>query len=148
MSVYGAFATDLLNSYLSGKTVKALLVTSSYAQQVDTETYLADINALGLEVVTAGYTAGGVVVTNLVVTYDATVDSAVLACDPVNFGTFTSGVTGVGGPIFYIDMGDPATSRLILADMSSSPFDVPVGTDCIYNVDSSLGITAAQVVSP
>lgn len=145
MAQYGGFITDLLNAYLTGKTVKALLVASTYAQDVDAHNFVSDISTS--EIATTGYTAGGVTLTSVAVTYDTDTDQARLTCADLAFGTFTDGLTSIGGPVFYIDSGDPTTSRLICADMSGSPFDVAAGDSCTYSLSTDgSGLFYLQVI--
>ena len=138
--IYSGFATDLLQAYFTSKTVKALLV-AGYTPAG--EEFLADINALGVEVVDAGYTAGGVALTGVSYAWDDTDSTVRLHADDVTFGPFT-GQPQIDWVIFYVDTGDPATSRLVAADAESG---VPLaGQSVTYVVDDVGGLL--QLVIP
>lgn len=110
MAVYGPFITSALAGYLSGASVKALLTTSAYVQDVDQQFRSSVTN----EVVGTGYTAGGVAVTGVAVMYDSATNHPHLTCDPVDFGVIT--IAEVAAIVFYVDTGSPATDVLIATD--------------------------------
>lgn len=121
MAVYGPFATDLLTSYLASKTIKAMLVDSTYVQNVDNQ-YRSAIASH--EISGTGYTAGGVTAT-LTASYDSSGDTPSIGCGTVDFGSITA--SGIGGIVFYVSTGDAATDVLIAADTwtpadASGPF--------------------------
>lgn len=140
MGTYRNFAQQTLSTYLAGKTVKALLVKSTYVYDENAHVYLSHINSTGTEVAAAGYARQ--TLTGVSVQYSASVGVYVAAAD-INFGTFTQ--AGVLGPIFYIDTGTASTSELICGDVEGSPVDVSSAVSAIYRVDPTQGFLLAQL---
>jgi hypothetical protein len=142
MSVYGQWATDVLNAWLPGKTLKAIAITPAYTQDQVNHLHLSDIQAIaGAELQAAGYTPGGVVLPSFAATWDAANVRQVLSCGNVDFGLMGVPVT-VSGIVVYVDTGNPATSDLVCADISDSPFTVPANQHLIYQVDPTNGFAA------
>lgn len=105
-------------------TVHAVLLTSSYTPNQDTDQYWSDISTY--EFSGGSYPAGGVALTNKAVTQDSTNDRAVLDSDDVQF-------TGVTGSFRYIGLvhwtGTASTSRLIrLIDPEGATVTLTAGT--------------------
>jgi hypothetical protein len=105
-------------------TVRAILMTSSYTPNQDTDQYWSDISAN--EFSGGSYPAGGVSLANKAVTQDSTNDRAVLDSDDVQF-------TGVTGTFRYVVLvkwtGTPSTSRLIrLIDPEGATITLTAGT--------------------
>lgn len=140
MGTYRTFAQTILSDYLTGKTVKALLVKAAYVYDENAHQFLSDIVATGTEVSAAGYARQ--TVTGVSVTYSADVGVIVEAND-IDFGTFAQ--AGVLGVIFYTDSGDPTTSRLISGDVENGPFDVTTDVATIYRIDALQGFLLAQL---
>lgn len=133
MPVYSTFVKDVLDTYLTGETLKALLVDSTYDPAVADE-FVADV--VGAEISPSGYsrqTLGSVSVE-----LNTTTGEVFIKCNDINFGTFTQ--TGVLGPVFYIDNGSDATNRLIAAAVDSDPTDISSSVACIFRVDPDQGI--------
>lgn len=119
MAAYGGFALAAVQDYFTGKTVKALLVGTTYVQNVDTHVFLSDLPA-GTEITPSGsYSAGGVAVAGLTVTYDAATNLVRIDADDITFPVIT-GPTDVGGVMFY----DSGTSRLLGYDQFATPISV------------------------
>lgn len=135
MAVYGEWVRDLMESYFAGKTIKAMLVTSSYTQAA-AHTYRSDITS---EVVATGYTAGGVDVTASV-SFTLTADFEVQMFANASFGTMDAST--VNGIVFYISTGTASTDRLIVADIFG-PVEVGTGVDFAYTCNSGGLIVAA-----
>lgn len=137
MSVYGPWLEKVFDDYLAGKTIKALLVTSSYAQDVDHD-FRNDITA---EISGTGYTAGGVVVTGFAASYDAAANAVRITCSPINFGN--PDIDSIGGVVFYVSTGVATTDAIIVAD-PFGPVDADGTVGLIYtpHVD---GIAVAQI---
>lgn len=140
MATYRTFAQTILSDYLTGKTIKALLVRSSYVYDENAHQYLSDITATGTEVAAGGYARH--TLTGVAVTYDADV-GIIITADDIDFGTFNQ--AGVLGPIFYTDSGTPSTSRLISADVENGAIDVTTAVATIYRIDASQGFLLAQL---
>jgi len=102
MAAYGTWLAEAIDGYLSGETIKAMLVDDAYVFDPDEAAA-----PTGSEISGTGYTSGGVDVTSLVdVSYDSIDDQAVLALTgQVNFGTITA--TGIGAIVFYVVSGRP-----------------------------------------
>ena len=140
MGTYRNFAQSALQDKITGQTLKALLVKSTYAFDQNAHVYLSDVNATGTEVTAAGYSRQ--TLTSVSVTYDPDV-GVILMADDIDFGTFTQ--AGVLGPIFYIDTGTASTSELISGDVDNDPFDVTNAVATIYRIDASQGFLLAQL---
>lgn len=106
---------------LDTDTIKAALVSSSYAPNIDTHDFFDDISG---EISASGYTAGGAALANKSITVDTSDDRAYLDADDTawNAGaTFTvryvilyksTGTAGTSPLIGYIDFG---TDRVALS---------------------------------
>jgi hypothetical protein len=117
---YGTFATRMAKGEVDfdTATVKCLLVGAGYTQNIDTHDFLDDITS---EMTGTGYTAGGVTVSGVAVTYDSANNRAMVDCTDVAFGTVT--LTSVAGAVFYLSTGVSSTS-LLVAFMSWTPVSV------------------------
>lgn len=111
MTVYGPWLADVLTDHFAGRSVNAMLVTSSYSP--DPDHHFRD-QVVG-EAAGAGYSAGGVAVTGLSVSYDAAADAVRIRCDDVDFGQVT--LPDVAGIVFYVAAGSAATDVLIASDL-------------------------------
>lgn len=140
MGTYRNFAQSALQAKITGQTLKALLVKSTYVYDENAHVYLSDINATGTEVTASGYSRQ--TLAGVSVSYDPDV-GVILSASDIDFGTFTQ--AGVLGPIFYIDTGTAATSELISADIDNAPFDVTNAVATIYRIDVSQGFLLAQL---
>lgn len=80
--LYGPFFQSLANKEinLNSDALKCMLATSSYVPNQDTHRYKSDVTN---EVTGTGYTAGGVTLTSVAVTYNASTNTLMLdAADP------------------------------------------------------------------
>lgn len=121
MSTYGPWIADMMSDYFTGLTLKAMLVDATFVEDPNHDFR----NDLTGEIVTAGYTAGGVTLTGVAITYETTEHEIRMACDDVPFGSID--ITDVEGIVFYISTGSSATDRVLAADVFGPPA-VP-GTD-------------------
>jgi hypothetical protein len=113
-------------------TIRAVLLTSTYTPNQDTDQYWSDISTH--EFSGGSYSAGGIALTTKAVTQDNTNDRAVLDSDDVQF-------TGITGTFRYVALvkwtGIDSTSRLIrlidpegaIITLTNGTYDltVPVG---------------------
>jgi hypothetical protein len=131
--VYGLSLVSLAKGEVDFDTasVKALLCTSTYAPSQDTHQYRSSLTN---EAAGAGYTAGGVALTGVTVTYDAATNQARVNADDVVFAAVT--VTDVRYLVFYINTGVPATSPL-LAWWNLGANVNPVGSDLQFTLDDA-----------
>lgn len=106
---YGKFWIALGNAQINLATdvLKVLLTTSTYTPDVDAHEFLTSVTG---EVVGTGYTAGGVTLSNVTWTSDATNHWAVLGADPV---VWTGASFTAHRAVVYKSTGSAATSRLI-----------------------------------
>lgn len=118
MAAYGGFALAAVQEYFNGKTVKAMLVTSAYVQNVDTHQFRSDVTG---EITGGSYVAGGVVVQNVTTTYNAATNLAHVTCDDIAFTGLDN--ADVAGVIFYVSTGNAATDRLLGFDQYVTPVD-------------------------
>lgn len=105
-------------------TVRAVLLTSSYTPNKDSDQYWSDISEN--EFSGGSYSAGGVSLTTKAVTQDNTNDRAILDSDDVQF-------TGITGTFRYVGIlqwtGTASTSRLIrLIDPEGANITLTNGT--------------------
>ena len=87
--------------------IKAMLVTSSYAPDIDNHANKSDVTD---EVSGSGYTAGGNEITNRAMVQDNANDLAKSTADNV---TFSDVSITTRGAVIYKDTGDDTTSSLI-----------------------------------
>lgn len=123
MAIYGPWLDDAISAWLPS--MKALLVTSAYTHSPDHH-FRSDITG---EVAGTGYTPGGVLVTGLSVTYDASTDVVVIDCTDISFGAFDS--PDVAGIVFYKPVGTAGTDVVIAHD-SWPAVEVTSATDFVY----------------
>lgn len=107
-TAYGQATKNVNIPALGSATVKALLVTSSYTFDQDAHDFLNDVTG---EVTGTGYTAGGVTLTTVALSYDSTNNRVKIDADDAAFGTVT--LTGVTGMIVYVSTGTSSTSPLL-----------------------------------
>lgn len=118
MPAYGGFALQAMQNYFTGKTVKALLVSTTYVQDVDTHLNLSDLPA-GYEITPSGtYAAGGIAVPNVTVTYDAATNTVKVDGDDLTFPA-VAGPVDTSGVLFYVATGTASTSRLLGYDVTT-----------------------------
>lgn len=133
MPVFNSYKTNRLSQSpsiaLLTDTIHAVLLTSAYVPNIDTQTMWADINAN--EVVGTGYTANGQPLANKTVVQDSPNDRGVFDADDVTWATATvtarftalikwTGVAATSPLIFYIDF---------VTDKSSSAADFTIEWD-------------------
>jgi hypothetical protein len=106
-SAYGPFWTTVVTSYLSGKTLKAMLVTPDYAFDKDHE-FRSEVTD---EVTGFGYTAGGITLTGVTAVWSSGLGRVVIDANDADFGTIT--ITSIGGIVVYVALGSAATDRII-----------------------------------
>ncbi len=106
MPGYHNWFHEVVNAWLSGKTIKCALLTSSYTPNLDHDNFDDITN----EVSGTGYTAGGATMANVASTDDDTNDRSKLDADDVTWSTST--ITARYAVIYY-DTGTDSTSRLI-----------------------------------
>jgi hypothetical protein len=104
--IYNSFKYDNSTGAidLDGDTFKIMLVTSTYAPNIDTHTKRSDITN---EVTGTGYTAGGATLTSTVVTNDLTNDRTKFSS--VNPSWATATITARGA-VIYKSRGGAATA--------------------------------------
>ena len=105
---FGPTVQDIVSSWVSGKTFKAMLVGSGYTPDVDAHDFRADVTS---EVSGTGYTAGGITLTSVAVSVDTATNKVKLTAANANFGTLT--VTGITGIVVYVSTGSAATDRIL-----------------------------------
>ena len=93
---------------LDTDTIKVMLLTSTHANNADTQEFIDDVSAN--EVSGTGYTAGGATLANKAVTQDNTDDEGVFDADDVSWAAST--ITARYA-VIYKDTGTPATSPII-----------------------------------
>lgn len=142
MTAYAHFALTLLEAYLGSATLKAVLVTGTYAQS-DEHQYYADLPP-GAELTDPAYPAGGIDLPNVAITYDAVERIVRVTCDPLDFGTLTA--PDIAGLVLYSDTGDPATSALLDFDAYDQPIDATGGLPFVHTPppDGILTLAAPQ----
>lgn len=141
MAVHAGWLQEALNDWLAGKTVKAMLVSLIDEHQP----WNPYRDSIANEVVGAGYTAGGVAVTGLTLTYDDAFELAI-TCDVVDFGTVT--LDYVMGVVFYVDTGDPATDYVLAVDPFFDERQMTVDNEPLTYTPSDDGIIAVTLGVP
>jgi hypothetical protein len=112
-----------------GNGIKAALLTATYSPNQNTDRFFGDIDTD--EVSGTGYTAGGNLCDNGVVSLDGSGNVTVDVDDPATWTQNGSGFTDARVVVIYHDTGTAATSRLIgygsfAGDQSSVDGDVTV----------------------
>ena len=106
-STFGPTEENIVSTWVSGKTFKAMLVGSGYTPDYDLHDFRDDVVG---EVTGTGYTAGGITLANVAVTRDAATNRVKITASNADFGTLT--VTGITGLVVYVSAGSAATDRL------------------------------------
>lgn len=88
--------------------VKALLTTNTYTQDVDLNAFRSDVTN---EVAGTNYVAGGVALTGKTLTYDSVTNETRLSCDNPTFTNIT--VASIRKIVFYKNVGTAATDPLL-----------------------------------
>jgi len=129
-AVYNILKTGLMTGdiNLGSDTLKILLVTSTYAPNIDTHQFLSDVTN---EVVGAGYTAGGKTLASVAILTDLPNDRSALDAADV---TWTTATITARAAIIYKDTGVAGTSKLItyidfVTDKISSGADFTIAFD-------------------
>lgn len=110
-AVYNSFKRDIANGSidLDTDTINVMLVTSSYAPNIDTHTKRSDITN---EVTGTGYTAGGQALASKTVTADTTNDRGVFdAADT----TWTTATITARGAVLYKSRGGASSADELIA---------------------------------
>ena len=136
--IYGPFFLSLANKEidLDSDTLKVMLCTSSYTPNQDTHRYKSDVTN---EISGTGYTAGGLALTSVTVSYDAPTNTFKLdAADPTwptstitaRYAVFydaTPATDATRPLIAYVDFGADVTS-------SGGPFTDTLDANGILNL--------------
>lgn len=124
-AVYNSFKRDIANGSidLDTDTINVMLVTSSYAPNIDTHTKRSDITN---EVAGTGYTAGGQALASKTVTADNTNDRAAFDAADVTWTTAT--ITARGAVLYKSRGGASSVDELVAyydfgADITSTASD-------------------------
>ena len=137
--IYGLFYTSLANKEmnLSSDTLKCLLCTASYTPNQDTHRYKADLTN---EVTGTGYTAGGVALTGVTLSYDTASNTFKLdSNDPA----WASSTITARYAVFYDDT--PATNKPLISyvdldgniSSTNSTFTVQLDANGIINLTAA-----------
>lgn len=137
MAANPLFVKDVLETYLSGTTLYAMLVLDAYVPLV-TDEFVSDISAY--EVAAAGYSRQ--VLTSVSVVHNTLTGEIYIRCADPNFGTFTQ--VDVLGPVFYIDGASDADSRIISAAIENPPTDIVNTVATIFRIDPDQGFFLGQ----
>ena len=143
-AIYNNFAGELLKADIDmeSDTIKLALITDSYTLDEDGHTHFDDITN---EVTGTGYTAGGIVISNITVTVDNTDDKAYISADNPEWDSVTFD-TPARGAILYKDTGTASTSPLIMEIAFTADQD-PQDVDFVVAWDPD-GIFDIEVPSP
>lgn len=106
-AVYGQTTKTIVDAYYTGKTVKAMLLTSSYTPDADTHDHVDDVVAN--EASGTGYTAGGQTVTATVTIDTATNQVRVTFTDP----SWASSSVSARYLLLYFELGTNAQDEVI-----------------------------------
>lgn len=104
----GGFIENVMDTYLTGKTVKAMLCGSGYTFDKHAHVFRSSVTS---EVSGTGYTAGGITLTGVDTQRDTVNSRVEVVADDADFGTVT--LAGVTQIVVYIDTGNAATDRII-----------------------------------
>lgn len=115
---------DQLDAWLTGKTIKALMVTPSY---VDDPLNIHNREDIVDESTGVGYPAGGVVIDSPGWIDDAGI-RLYLSSGPIDFGTIALDDL-LGGIVFYVDTGDAATDTILGVDVFELERQIEVTDD-------------------
>jgi hypothetical protein len=110
-AIFNSFKRDIANGSIDLDTdsIKLMLVTSTYAPNIDTHTKRSDVTN---EVAGAGYTAGGVALANKTVTMNTATDKGVFDADDVVISTATLTARGA---VLYKARGGASTADELIA---------------------------------
>jgi hypothetical protein len=132
-AIYNSFKRDIANGSidLDTDTIKVMLVTSTYAPNVDTHTKRSDITN---EVVGTGYVAGGGTLASKTVAVDNTNDRALFDGD--NQVWATASITARGAVLYKARGGASTADELICyidfgADITSTAADFTLSFNAV-----------------
>lgn len=131
MSAYLPWVTDAVDTYFTGLSLKAMLLTADYDYDPLHE---FRVDVLAFEAAGTGYTAGGVAVTSVGVVQDDVGALVKLDFADVDFGALEADVVFVAIAV-YVDTGDEDTDTLLGVDTfgetstDGSTFTYIVGDD-------------------
>ena len=136
----GKTILDMASTYMSGKTVKALVAGAGYVFDKDAHGFRSDVTS---EVSGTGYTAGGVTLTGVAVQQDVTNHRVELVADNANFGTVTfSAGTQL---IVYISTGSASTDRIIGVHNFTAQSPAGVNFTYAFNDDDASAATKGVI---
>ena len=126
MAATGAagFYEDMVGSYLTGKTFKALLAGEAYVFDKHTHKFRSSVTD---EVTGTGYTAGGVEVLGVATQLDAANSRVEITAGDVDFGQIDVTTSQL---VVYIDTGSAATDRIV--GVFDFPVQAPGGMNFTY----------------
>lgn len=136
----GGFIEDAMDTYLTGKTVKAMLCGAGYTFDKHTHVFRSSVTS---EVSGTGYTAGGITLTGVDTQRDTANSRVEVVADPADFGTVT--LTGITQVVNYIDTGNAATDRIIGVHTFAAQAPNGVPFTYAWNDDDSSGATKGVV---
>lgn len=131
--IYNSFKRDIANGSidLDTDTIKVMLVTSTYAPNIDTHTKRSDITN---EVSGTGYTAGGGTLANKTVAVDNTNDRALFDGDNQVWATAT--ITARGAVLYKSRGGAASADELVcyidfVTDITSTAADFTLSFNAV-----------------
>lgn len=109
--IFGPTVQSLLKGEFGDVTAAGALKAALFtvAPSADAR-YLSELTG---QVADASYTAGGVALTTVTLTYDVATNTVMLDCDDITFANLTA--TGIIAVVFYRATGVATTSSLLLA---------------------------------
>jgi hypothetical protein len=130
---YNSLKRDIAKALidLSADTIKVMLVTSSYTQDIDAHTKRSDITN---EVVGTGYTAGGSALANKTVTANNTSDKGVFDADDLSWAAAT--ITARGA-VLYKSRGGAASADELIAYYDFGSNIVSTGSTFLITWDAT-----------
>lgn len=136
----GPTILDILDTWVTGKTFKAMLVDSTFVHDKHADAFRADVTG---EIIGTGYTAGGVALTGVATQQDTTNSRVEIVAEPAAFGTLTA--ADIAALIVYVDTGNAATDRILGVHEFTS--QAPTGQDftIAFNDDDSAPATAGVI---
>ena len=138
MALLNNFKKVALDQALALGTLKAMVLNTTHATNIDTQEYIDDVSAN--EVSGTNYTAGGATVASITTVINTSTDLVTLDFADITYTNIT--VSNARYVAYYVDTGTPATSPLLnILDFGAT--ENRTAQDLVLEINASGNFTLA-----